>query len=113
VGAFTIQTRSIVSTADANGGILRGLAIGSPASAPAIFGKQNGVKALPAPGIDQGTTILQRAIPVGPGGQPPIPQDGSEPDRKSDQTPGEHESDDGGNGDLLPSGGGLLPGKKN
>jgi phospholipid/cholesterol/gamma-HCH transport system substrate-binding protein len=114
VGAFTIQTRSIVSTADANGGILRGLAIGSPASAPAIFGKQNGVKALPAPpGFDKGTTLLQRAVPVGPGGQPPIPQDGSEPDRKQDQTPGEHESDDGGKGDLLPSGGGLLNGKKN
>jgi len=76
VAAFTINTRSIVSAEDANGGILRGGAHVSPSTAPGIFGPYNGVKPLPDPGVDKGTTAVQNATPVGPGGQPAPPQDG-------------------------------------
>jgi phospholipid/cholesterol/gamma-HCH transport system substrate-binding protein len=76
VAAFTINTRSIVSAEDANGGILRGEANTSSSTYPALFGPNNGVKPLPDPGVDKGTTALQNAIPVGPGGQPAPPQDG-------------------------------------
>jgi phospholipid/cholesterol/gamma-HCH transport system substrate-binding protein len=50
VGAFTVQTRSLVSTTDANGGVLRALAPISNQSAPAALGPNNGLRPLPVPG---------------------------------------------------------------
>jgi phospholipid/cholesterol/gamma-HCH transport system substrate-binding protein len=117
VAAFTIQTRSIVSTEDANGGILRGNAPVDAQIVPPVLGVNNGLKPLPAPGIDAGTTALQKLVPTGPGGQPAPRQDGTNPHAKPDKTPGEDD-----NSGLLPapggggsSSGGLfsLPGKKN
>lgn len=119
LGAFTIQTRSIVSAEDANGGILRGVAPISPQSVPPVLGTNNGLRPLPDPGLDAGTTALQRAVPLAPGGQPAPPQDGSAPPTRPAQTPGEHDT---GPPDLLRppiadhhSSGGLLglPGSNN
>jgi len=117
VGAFTIQTRSIVSLEDANGGILRGVAPVTAQTLPPVLGANNGLKPLPDPGIDKGTTGLQKLVPIGPGGQPAPPQDGSDAEPRPATTPGEnsdapsmlHAPDPGG------SSGGLfqLPGKKN
>jgi phospholipid/cholesterol/gamma-HCH transport system substrate-binding protein len=111
VGAFIIQTRSIVSMTDANTGILRGILDISAQSAPPLLGRpNNGVRPIPAPALDSGTTALQKAVPVGPGGAPPIPQDGSRPQRGSHQpTPGQ---DNHPNNWPLPGpsgSGGLLP----
>jgi phospholipid/cholesterol/gamma-HCH transport system substrate-binding protein len=117
VGAFTVQTRSIVSMADANGGILRGLALVTPQTLPALLGPNNGLKPLPDPGVDKGESILQRAVPSLTGsGQPSPPQDGSDGGSHPEQTPGEHSGDNG--DDSGPAGlvhaphggsGGLLP----
>jgi len=119
LGAFTIQTRSIVSLEDANGGILRGIAPVTGQTLPPVLGVNNGLRPLPPPpGLDEGTTALQKAVPVGPGGQPSVPQDGSEPESRPAQTPGEDDSDEPGllhPPDTGASSGGLLPipGKKN
>jgi len=121
VAAFTVQTRSIVSAEDANGGILRGVAPISAQTLPPVLGVNNGLKPLPPPpGLDEGTVALQKAVPVGPGGQPAPPQDGSEADGRPATTPG---ADNGGDAPGLlhapdtggSSSGGLLqlPGKKN
>jgi phospholipid/cholesterol/gamma-HCH transport system substrate-binding protein len=117
VAAFTIQTRSIVSLEDANGGILRGVAPVTAQTLPGVLGANNGLKPLPDPGVDKGTTALQKLVPIGPGGQPAPPQDGSDATPRPAKTPGEdsdapsllHAPDPGG------SSGGLfqLPGKKN
>jgi phospholipid/cholesterol/gamma-HCH transport system substrate-binding protein len=120
LAAFTIQTRSIVSLEDANGGILRGIAPITAQTLPPVLGVNNGLRPLPPPpGLDEGTTALQKLVPVGPGGQPSVPQDGSEPETRPAQTPGENDSEEPGllhapsTGDS--SSGGLLPlpGKKN
>jgi phospholipid/cholesterol/gamma-HCH transport system substrate-binding protein len=126
VAAFAINSRSITSTEDANGGVLRGFLDISPKSLPGVFGPNNGVKPIPAPALDNGTTGLQKLAPMLPGGVPAPPQNGSLPRRTHQQTPGgsqgnprrvlpapggddapptEHgDSDDGGlNGGLLPS----------
>jgi phospholipid/cholesterol/gamma-HCH transport system substrate-binding protein len=120
LGAFTIQTRSIVSLEDANGGILRGIAPITAQTLPPVLGVNNGLRPLPPPpGLDEGTTAVQKLVPVGPGGQPSVPQDGSEPETRPAQTPGENDSEEPGllhapstegssSGGLLP-----LPGKKN
>jgi phospholipid/cholesterol/gamma-HCH transport system substrate-binding protein len=42
-----------------------------------VFGPNNGIKPIPAPGLDSGTTTLQKLVPVLPGGVPAPPQDGS------------------------------------
>jgi phospholipid/cholesterol/gamma-HCH transport system substrate-binding protein len=77
VGAFVVQTRSIVSLTDANTGILRGVAEFSAQSAPPLLGNpNNGLKPLPDP-LGKGTTAVQKAVPTGPGGVPSVPQDGS------------------------------------
>jgi phospholipid/cholesterol/gamma-HCH transport system substrate-binding protein len=93
VAAFIINTRSIVSATDANGGILRGTLHQSAQSAPTLFGRpNNGLKPLADPGIDKGTATLQKAVPTRPGAEPSMPQDGSEsgPGRNEDNpTPGE------------------------
>jgi len=119
LGAFTIQTRSIVSMEDANGGILRGIAPVTAQTVPPVLGANNGIRPLPPPpGLDEGTTALQKLVPVGPGGQPSVPQDGSEPETRPAQTPGEDDNDKPGllhAPDTGASSGGLLPipGKKN
>lgn len=87
LAAFTIQTRSVMGNDDANGSYARGFLKGTPRTAPAIFGPNNGVKPIPAPALDKGTTALQNAVPMGPGGQPPIPQDGSKPEKKNGGNP--------------------------
>jgi len=111
VGAFVVQTRSIVSMSDANTGILRGILDISAQSAPPLLGRpNNGVRPIPAPALDSGTTALQKMVPTGPGGAPSMPQDGSKPERGSRQpTPGQDSHPN--NGPLPgPSGAnGLLP----
>jgi phospholipid/cholesterol/gamma-HCH transport system substrate-binding protein len=87
-GAFAINSRSFTSTADASGGILRGMLMVSPKSLPSVLGPANGVKPIPAPALDNGTTGLQRLVPVLPGGVPAPPQDGSSAPRTHQSTPG-------------------------
>ena len=86
--AFAINTRSITSSEDANGGVLRGYLDVSPKSLPAIFGPNNGIKPIPAPAIDSGTTALQTLVPTLPGGVPAARQDGSSPPKAHQPTPG-------------------------
>jgi phospholipid/cholesterol/gamma-HCH transport system substrate-binding protein len=90
LGAFIIQTRSIVSTTDANSGILRGEINASPQTAPPLLGRpNNGIRPIPVPALDSATTQYQRAVPTGPGGDPSVPQDGSRAPRGNRQpTPG-------------------------
>lgn len=89
LGAFIVQTRSIVSLTDANSGILRGTATFSAQSAPTLLGNpNNGLKPIPAPAIDNGTTSLQKLVPTGPGGTPSVPQDGSKVEGKQQPTAG-------------------------
>jgi phospholipid/cholesterol/gamma-HCH transport system substrate-binding protein len=111
LGAFIVQTRSIVSMSDANTGILRGVLEASAQSAPPLLGRpNNGVRPIPAPALDAGTTSLQKMVPTGPGGDPSMPQDGSTPERGNRQpTPGAGNNPN--NGPLPgPSGAsGLLP----
>jgi phospholipid/cholesterol/gamma-HCH transport system substrate-binding protein len=111
VGAFVVQTRSIVSMSDANTGILRGILDISAQSAPPLLGRpNNGVRPIPAPALDSGITALQKMVPTGPSGAPSMPQDGSKPERGSRQpTPGQDSHPN--NGPLPgPSGAnGLLP----
>jgi phospholipid/cholesterol/gamma-HCH transport system substrate-binding protein len=91
--AFAINTRSITSQEDANGGVLRGILDISPKSLPGVFGPNNGIKPIPAPAIDSGTTALEKAVPVMPGGSPPPPQDGSAPAKSKQTTPGGQKGD--------------------
>jgi phospholipid/cholesterol/gamma-HCH transport system substrate-binding protein len=90
LGAFIVQTRSIVSLTDANTGILRGTLEFSAQSAPPLLGRpNNGVRPIPAPALDSGTTAFQKLVPTGPGGDPSMPQDGSKAPRGNRQpTPG-------------------------
>jgi phospholipid/cholesterol/gamma-HCH transport system substrate-binding protein len=82
LGAFIVQTRSLTSLTDANGGILRATFPTSFQTLPAVGGRpNNGVRPIPAPALDQGTTDLQKLIPHSPGGVSSPPQDGSEPPR--------------------------------
>jgi phospholipid/cholesterol/gamma-HCH transport system substrate-binding protein len=92
LGAFIVQTRSIVSLTDANTGILRGTLSYSGQSAPALLGKpNNGFKPFADPGLSAGTTALQKLVPQGPGGVKPVPQDGSKQGKGENQpTAGEH-----------------------
>lgn len=76
LGAFIVQTRSIVSLRDANSGILRGLLHLTSNSAPPVLGPSNGIKPIPVPALDKGTTEVQKVLPKGPGGSD-VPQDGS------------------------------------
>ncbi|HEY4005508.1 MAG TPA: hypothetical protein VGM60_10050, partial [Pseudonocardia sp.] len=86
--AFGINTRSIVSAEDANGGILRALLPINADSLPGVFGPKNGIKPIPAPLLDKGTTGVQKLVPVLPGAQPAIPQDGSLTTSKPTAPPG-------------------------
>jgi phospholipid/cholesterol/gamma-HCH transport system substrate-binding protein len=113
VAAFTINTRSIVSAEDANGGLLRGFVYADHQFVPPVFGANNGLKPVPAPpGLNAIPKGEQQLIPVGPGGQPGMPQDGSRPRTAPNKTP---DSDDTGSHDSGPkpgsdhSPGGLLP----
>jgi phospholipid/cholesterol/gamma-HCH transport system substrate-binding protein len=87
VAAFAINTRSITSQEDANGGVLRGLVETSANSLPAIFGPNNGVKPIPLTSLDKGQTGLQQMVPVLPGGMPAPHQDGTAPPKKHPATP--------------------------
>jgi phospholipid/cholesterol/gamma-HCH transport system substrate-binding protein len=78
LGAFIVQTRSLTSLTDANQGILRASLPTSFQTVPPVGGRpNNGVRPIPAPALDQGTTTLQRQVPYGPGGVPAPPQDGT------------------------------------
>jgi phospholipid/cholesterol/gamma-HCH transport system substrate-binding protein len=78
--AFAIQTRSLLSMEDANGGILRGALYMSTTSAPTITGlPNNGLKPIPVPAIDNGTAALQQAVPAPFGGPQAPPQNGTYP----------------------------------
>jgi phospholipid/cholesterol/gamma-HCH transport system substrate-binding protein len=88
--AFAVQTRSLLSLEDANGGILRGALYMSTTSAPPITGMpNNGLKPVPLPAIDKGESALQGAVPSPFGGPQAPPQDGSLPRRSPrPETPG-------------------------
>jgi phospholipid/cholesterol/gamma-HCH transport system substrate-binding protein len=86
--AFGINTRSIVSAEDANGGILRGVLPFNADTLPGVFGPKNGIKPIPAPLLDKGTTGVQKLVPVLPGAQPSVPQDGSLNKTKPEPAPG-------------------------
>ena len=77
---------------DANSGILRGVAPVSGQFVPPVLGPNNGLKPVPAPALDQATTNLQRSVPQGPEGQPPVPQDGAEAEHAPSVTPGENDN---------------------
>ncbi len=87
LAAFTIQTRSLMGFDDANGGYLRSFLESSPRSLPPVLGPNNGVKPVPAPALDSGTTTLQKSVPRGPGSRPSLPQDGSIPEKRQDNEP--------------------------
>jgi phospholipid/cholesterol/gamma-HCH transport system substrate-binding protein len=117
VAAFTVQTRSIVSSEDANEGILRGYAPLTASSLPGVFGPYNGLKPLPDPGTAEGTTQVQKLVPTGPGGQPAPPADGkSYPDTPRRPTPRSPDAPKGPKDDAhgggSPLGGFSLPGGK-
>jgi phospholipid/cholesterol/gamma-HCH transport system substrate-binding protein len=90
VAAFIIQTRSITSYTDANNGILRGILNISTQTLPPLLGRpNNGIRPIPAPALDSGTTAFQKAVPTGPlGGAHSQPQDGSRAQRDRETTPG-------------------------
>jgi phospholipid/cholesterol/gamma-HCH transport system substrate-binding protein len=79
-GAFAVQTRSITSVEDANGGVLRsGVYLSSTTASPITGLPNNGLKPVPLPVLDKTTATLQRSIPA-PSGAPHAPaQDGSTP----------------------------------
>jgi phospholipid/cholesterol/gamma-HCH transport system substrate-binding protein len=78
--AFAVQTRSLASLEDANGGIFRAGLYVSPTSLPALLGKPNlGLKPAAVPPLDKGTAAIQRAVPAPFGGPQAPPQDGSLP----------------------------------
>lgn len=79
LGAFIIQTRSLFgNVTDANTGIMRGTLSFSWQTLPPVNGPNNGIRPIPAPALDQGTTALQKQIPRSSGGVPAPPQDGSQ-----------------------------------
>jgi phospholipid/cholesterol/gamma-HCH transport system substrate-binding protein len=77
IGAFIVQTRSLTSFTDANTGILRATFDASWQSLTPVNGPNNGIRPVPAPALDHGTTTLQKQIPRGSDGVPAPPQDGS------------------------------------
>ncbi|MGQ0482678.1 MAG: hypothetical protein ACT4O0_16840, partial [Pseudonocardia sp.] len=88
LAAFAIHTRSLVGTEGANSGILRGaLDPGLLDNIPTVGGPNQGIKPVPAPLLDQGTTQVQDAVPTGPGGERAAPQDGSDREQPDQQTP--------------------------
>jgi phospholipid/cholesterol/gamma-HCH transport system substrate-binding protein len=89
--AFAIQTRSLLSLEDPQGGILRGALYVSPTTAPPVTGlPNNGLKPIPVPALDKSEAGLQKMVPAPFGGPQAPPQDGSFP-RKSPrpETPGD------------------------
>ncbi|HTK67162.1 MAG TPA: MlaD family protein [Pseudonocardia sp.] len=77
IGAFIVQTRSLTSFTDANTGILRATFDASWQSLTPVNGPNNGIRPVPAPALDHGTTTLQKQIPRSSDGVPAPPQDGS------------------------------------
>jgi phospholipid/cholesterol/gamma-HCH transport system substrate-binding protein len=65
LAAFTVQTRSITSTEDGNGGILRANLPIDSQSPPPVLGANNGVRPIPAPALDQVAGLAPGGAPAG------------------------------------------------